>query len=149
MSDLPAPPSASTDPWVVPTPDVGERPTRVRYGVLAFLAAMTFILYLDRSCINQAAPIIKKELGISETQKGIIFGAFTIAYALFEIPAGRWGDRYGSRRILTRIVLWWSVFTALTGACWGFASLIIVRFLFGAGEAGALPNSARILRSWF
>ena len=83
--------------------------------MLAFLAAMTFILYLDRSCINQAAPIIKKELGICETQKAIIFNAFALAYALFEIPAGRWGDRFGSRRILTRIVLWWSFFTALTG----------------------------------
>ena len=62
-----------------------------------FLAAMTFILYLDRSCINQAGPVIKKELGISETQKGHIFTAFALAYALFEIPAGRWGDRYGSR----------------------------------------------------
>ena len=110
---------------------------------------MTFILYLDRSCINQAAPVIKKELGISETQKGIIFSAFALAYALFEIPAGRWGDRYGSRRILTRIVLWWSFFTALTGAAGGFASLVVIRFLFGAGEAGALPNSARILREWF
>ena len=126
-----------------------ERPTRVRYGVLAFLAAMTFILYLDRSCINQAAPVIKRDLGITETQKGLIFGAFTLAYAIFEIPAGRWGDRYGSRRIMTRIVLWWSFFTALTGAAWGFGSLIAVRFLFGAGEAGALPNSARILRNWF
>ena len=117
--------------------------------MLAFLAAMTFILYLDRSCINQAAPVIQKELGISETQKGIIFSAFALAYAIFEIPAGRWGDRYGSRRILTRIVLWWSFFTALTGAAWGFASLVVIRFLFGAGEAGALPNSARILREWF
>jgi MFS family permease len=110
---------------------------------------MTFILYLDRSCINQAAPVIKKDLGISETQKGFIFGAFTLAYALFEIPAGRWGDRYGSRRIVTRIVLWWSFFTALTGAALGFGSLLVIRFLFGAGEAGALPNSARILRHWF
>jgi MFS transporter, ACS family, glucarate transporter len=149
MSDLPAPPPASTDPWAAPTSDVGERPTKVRYGVLAFLAAMTFILYLDRSCINQAAPVIKKELGISETQKGIIFSAFALAYAIFEIPAGRWGDRYGSRRIVTRIVLWWSFFTALTGVAWGFASLVAIRFLFGAGEAGALPNSARILRQWF
>jgi len=149
MSDLPAPAAASTDPWTAPIPDAGERPTRVRYGVLAFVAAMTFILYLDRSCINQAAPIIKRELGISETQKGIIFGAFTLAYAVFEIPAGRWGDRYGSRRILTRIVLWWSFFTALTGIAGGFASLVVIRFLFGAGEAGALPNSARILRQWF
>ena len=111
---------ASTDPMQRFLLDLGERPTRVRYVVLAFLAAMTFILYLDRSCINQAAPIIKKELGITETQKGIIFGAFALAYALFEIPAGRWGDRYGSRRILTRIVLWWSFFTALTGAAGGF-----------------------------
>ena len=110
---------------------------------------MTFILYLDRSCINQAAPVIKRELGISETQKGFIFSAFALAYALFEIPAGRWGDRFGSRRILTRIVLWWSFFTALTGAAGGFASLLVIRFLFGAGEAGALPNSARILREWF
>jgi MFS family permease len=117
--------------------------------VLAFLAAMTFILYLDRACINQAAPIIKRELGISETQKGFVFGAFTLAYAIFEIPAGWWGDRYGSRRILTRIVIWWSLFTALTGAAWGFGTLLVIRFLFGAGEAGALPNSARVLRAWF
>jgi MFS transporter, ACS family, glucarate transporter len=88
-------------------------------------------------------------LGISETQKAMLFNAFALAYALFEIPAGRWGDRYGSRRILTRIVLWWSVFTALSGAAWGFGSLVVIRFLFGAGEAGALPNSARILREWF
>src|SRR5271155_1745974 len=150
MSDLPSlSPSALTYPEATPSLDPTERPTWVRYRVLAFLAAMTFILYLDRSCINQAAPIIKNELGISEGQKGIIFGAFTIAYSLFEIPAGRWGDRYGSRRIMTRIVLWWSFFTALTGLAWGFASLVAIRFLFGAGEAGALPNSARILRQWF
>ena len=63
-------------------------------------------------------------------------------------PAGGATD-YGSRRILTRIVLWWSFFTALTGAAGGFVSLVVIRFLFGAGEAGALPNSARILREWF
>jgi MFS transporter, ACS family, glucarate transporter len=150
MLDLPSPTAgASTYPEAAPFQDPIEQPTWVRYRVLIFLAAMTFILYLDRSCINQAAPIIKTELGISEGQKGIIFGAFTLAYAVFEIPAGRWGDRYGSRRILTRIVLWWSFFTALTGAAWGFGSLIVIRFLFGAGEAGALPNSARVLRAWF
>jgi MFS transporter, ACS family, glucarate transporter len=121
----------------------------VRYRVLAFLAAMTFILYLDRACINQAAPFIKKELDLSATQLGFVFGAFTLAYAVFEIPAGWWGDRHGSRRILTRIVVWWSFFTALTGAVWGFGTLLIIRFLFGAGEAGALPNSARVLRGWF
>jgi MFS family permease len=142
--------AAFADPISQPIPkDPSEQPTWVRYRVLAFLAAMTFILYLDRACINQAAPIIKEELHITETQKGWIFGAFTIAYALFEIPAGRWGDRFGSRRIMTRIVLWWSFFTAITGAAFGFGSLLVIRFLFGAGEAGALPNSARVLREWF
>jgi MFS family permease len=140
---------SDSDSDTVPRDVPAERPSRVRYGVLAFLAAMTFVLYLDRACINQAAPTIKEELGISETQKGFIFGAFTLAYAIFEIPAGWWGDRYGSRRILTRIVVWWSVFTAMTGAAWGFGSLLVIRFLFGAGEAGALPNSARVLREWF
>jgi MFS transporter, ACS family, glucarate transporter len=149
MNESPIPSNALTDRDATLGRDLGERPTRVRYVVLAFLAAMTFILYLDRSCISQAAPVIQKELNISEKQKGMIFSAFALAYALFEIPAGRWGDRFGSRRIVTRIVLWWSFFTALTGAAFGFASLVVIRFLFGAGEAGALPNSARILREWF
>ncbi len=138
-----------TEPDPLPMESTAEQPTRVRYAVLAFLAAMTFVLYLDRACINQAAPIIKDELKITEFQKGWIFAAFTIAYAVFEIPAGWWGDRYGSRRILTRIVLWWSAFTALTGAAGGFVTMLVIRFLFGAGEAGALPNSARVLRGWF
>ncbi len=126
-----------------------ERPTGVRYRVLAFLAAMTFVLYLDRVCIGQAAPQIQKDLGISETAWGYVVAAFTLSYALFEIPTGRWGDRFGSRGVLTRIVVWWSIFTALSGAASGLAVLLAVRFLFGAGEAGALPNAARILRGWF
>lgn len=126
-----------------------ERPTRVRLGVLAFLAAMTFVLYLDRVCIGQAAPAIQRELGISDTRMGWVFSAFSLSYVLFEIPTGRWGDRYGSRGVLTRIVVWWSVFTALTGVAGGLWSLLAIRFLFGAGEAGALPNSARVLRVWF
>jgi sugar phosphate permease len=134
----------------VPEPiDQGERPTAVRYGVLGFLAAMTFVLYLDRVCIGQAAPQIQKELGISETWMGVVFAAFTLSYAVFEVPTGRWGDRYGSRGVLTRIVIWWSFFTAMTGAAAGLTMLLIVRFLFGAGEAGALPNAARVLREWF
>jgi MFS family permease len=128
--------------------DAGE-PTRVRYGVLGFLAAMTFVLYLDRLCIGQALPDIQAELKLTEWDKSLVLNAFALSYALFEIPAGRWGDRYGSRGVLTRIVVWWSIFTGLTGAAWGFAVLVGVRFLFGAGEAGALPNSARILRAWF
>ncbi len=131
------------------TGSMNSRPTSVRYGVLAFLAAMTFVLYLDRACIGQAAPAIQADLGLSEVDKSWIANAFALAYALFEVPAGRWGDRRGSRGVLTRIVVWWSVFTAMTGASLGLTMLLVVRFLFGAGGAGALPNTARVLRNWF
>ena len=124
-------------------------PTKARYGVLAYLSGMMFILYLDRYCISQAAPMIEKDLGFDHDAMGLVFGAFTLSYAVFEYWTGHLGDKYGSRRVMTRIVVWWSFFTALTAAVTGFWSLILVRFLFGAGEAGALPNSARILKHWF
>ncbi len=121
----------------------------IRYTILVLLASMAFILYLDRVCIGQAAPSIQEELKLSDKQMGLIFGAFTIAYGIFEIPTGHWGDRFGSRGVITRIVIWWSAFTSLTGFAWNMSSMVAVRFLFGAGEAGALPNTARVLRLWF
>jgi MFS family permease len=121
----------------------------VRYRVVALLCLLTFILYLDRICISQAASSIESDLKISHTAMGFVLAAFTVAYGLFEVPAGHWGDRHGSRGVLTRIVLWWSLFTALTGAATGLVILLAVRFLFGAGEAGALPNAARVLSRWF
>jgi len=125
------------------------KPTRTRYGVLGFLCSLSFVLYLDRVCIGQAAVPIQRDLGLTNTQLGYAFGAFTIAYGLFEVPTGRWGDRFGSRGVLARIVLWWSFFTAMTGAATGLTMLVVVRFLFGAGEAGAYPNVARIIARWF
>src|SRR5438874_11422264 len=95
--------------------------TRVRYRVLAWLCSLSFILYIDRLCISKAAPQIEEELGISHTAMGFVFGAFTVAYGLFEVPTGRWGDRFGSRGVLTRIVLWWSAFTMLTACVWKFS----------------------------
>lgn len=123
--------------------------TRARYGVLSFLCSLSFVLYLDRVCIGKAVVEIQRDLGLSNTQIGYALGAFTIAYGLFEVPTGRWGDRFGSRGVLTRIVLWWSLFTALTGAASGLLMLVAVRFLFGAGEAGAYPNAARVIARWF
>jgi len=148
MSDMP---SDAIDSLPAPAGffELPERPTRVRYGVLGFLAAMTFVLYLDRLCIGQSAIAIKRDLRISDAWMSWVFNAFIIPYCIFEVPAGRWGDRYGSRGMLARIVVWWSFFTALTGAAAGLTMLLIVRFLFGAGEAGALPNTARVLREWF
>ncbi len=126
-----------------------EPPTRTRYGVLGFLCSLSFVLYLDRVCIGKAVVSIQNDLGLSNTEVGYALGAFTVAYGLFEVPTGRWGDRYGSRGVLTRIVVWWSIFTALTGAVTGLWMLVAVRFLFGAGEAGAYPNAARVIARWF
>jgi MFS family permease len=79
---------------------------------------------------------------------GLVFGSFGLAYALFEIPMGLMGDRRGVRRALAQIVIAWSAFTALTGAAWNGVSLMAVRFLFGAGEAGCFPNLTRMLSAW-
>jgi MFS family permease len=117
--------------------------------VLTLLCLLSGILYLDRICISQAVTPMERELGLSGTQISAIMMAFTLAYAIFEIPTGHWGDRRGGRAVLVRISLWWSLFTGLTGACTGVVSLLVVRFLFGAGEAGAYPNTARVLARWF
>jgi MFS family permease len=79
---------------------------------------------------------------------GWAFSVFGWAYALFEIPGGWLGDRLGARRVLMRIVIWWSFFTAATGWAWNTASLLVMRTLFGAGEAGAFPNMTRIFTTW-
>ena len=114
---------------------------------MAFWLAV--VTYLDRVCIATAAPFIMADLGLSLTQMGLVFSAFTLAYSLFEVPSGWLGDRLGPRRVLTRIVLWWSAFTMLTGAAQGLRSLVVIRFLFGAGEAGAFPNAVRSFATWF
>jgi MFS transporter, ACS family, glucarate transporter len=111
--------------------------------------ALAFLTYIDRVCISVTAPAIIRDLRLTTIQMGFVFSAFTAAYALFEIPTGWWADRIGSRRVLTRIVTWWSIFTGLTGVAWNFPSLIALRALFGAGEAGAWPTVARALSRWF
>jgi sugar phosphate permease len=124
-------------------------PSRVRGRVLALTFVLTVVTYLDRVCISAAAPAIMKELRISVFEMSAVFSAFTLAYSIFEIPSGWLGDVRGPRRVLTRIVLWWSAFTMLTGLAQGLRSLVAIRFLFGAGEAGAFPNIIRSLARWF
>ena len=125
-----------------------KRPTLVRYQVMGFLGALSFLTYFDRVCIMRAQGDIQRDLSLTDTQMGWVLGAFWLAYGLFEIPVGWWGDRFGARRTLTRIVLAWSLFTALSGTATGFLSLLAMRFLFGVGEAGAYPNMARIMSRW-
>jgi ACS family glucarate transporter-like MFS transporter len=123
--------------------------SRTRFKVLGVLCLLSGILYLDRICISAAVDSIKTDLNITNTEASYFLMAFQLAYGLFEIPTGRWGDRLGARRVLTRISVWWSAFTAITGACTGLWMMVVVRFLFGAGEAGAFPNVARVMARWF
>ncbi len=122
--------------------------SRARYWVVVFAITLAIIQYIDRICIAQAAPFISQELNLSDRQMGWVFSAFTLAYALFEIPAGYLGDRLGPRRVLLRIVLWWSFFTAATGFARSWLTLVATRFLFGAGEAGAFPNLTKAFNRW-
>ena len=115
---------------------------------MAFLCVLSFLTYFDRFSIMRVQGDVQRDLGISVEQMGWIFSVFWLAYALFEIPGGWLGDRFGARKTLTRIVLAWSAFTALTGAAVGFLSLFTWRFLFGVGEAGAYPNIARVQSRW-
>jgi MFS family permease len=155
-------PAAEVNPYQPPLmavelmADAAERPVPhdvppapQRFGVLFFLCTLALLLYIDRVCIGQAATSISRDLNLSDSQMGWVFNAFIIAYCIFEVPTGHWGDRFGSRRVIARIVLWWSAFTALTGLAFGFWPLVGIRFLFGAGEAGAFPNAARVVTRWF
>jgi MFS transporter, ACS family, glucarate transporter len=123
--------------------------TRVRYVMLGWFCSLSMITYIDRVCIMSLGSDMRRDLNLDTTQFGFVFASFALAYALFEVPSGWLGDRFGARKVLSRIVLSWSVFTALTGAVWNFLSLLVVRFLFGVGEAGAYPNLARGARNWF
>jgi MFS family permease len=129
-------------------PSPTSRPTRVRYWVIVFAAALAVITYIDRVCISQAAPAIQRDLGLTTEQMGWAFSAFFWAYALFEVPSGWLGDRIGARKVLMRVVVWWSFFTAATGWVFNLPSLLITRAMFGAGEAGCFPNLTKAFTVW-
>jgi MFS family permease len=129
-------------------PPSSLRPTHARYWVIVFAVALAIIQYVDKVCMSQAAPFVQRDLHLNAEQMGWVFGAFTLAYALFEIPAGYLGDRFGPGKVLLRIVVWWSFFTAAIGRMWSWGSLVVVQLLFGAGEAGAFPNLTKAFNRW-
>lgn len=120
-----------------------------RYVVLIVMSIFSIITYLDRTSISITGNKITSELGLSITQFGWVLAAFSFAYGIFEIPTGILGDKLGPKKILTRIVIWWSLFTILTGFSYTFTALLIIRFLFGVGEAGAYPNATVVISKWF
>ena len=119
-----------------------------RYVLVMMTFFLSVLLYIDRICISAAKEPVAQALGLSDTQMGWVMSAFALGYALFQTPAGFLADRFGPRRILTIVVGFWSLFTGLTAVAYGFVSMLVVRFLFGAGEAGAFPNMARATFSW-
>ena len=122
---------------------------KTRYKVLGLLFVASIITYLDRVCLSVAGPSIQSDLGLRPDQWGWVVGSFVITYALCALPAAALGERYGTRKILALVVVWWSLFTFLTGAAANFKMLILTSLLFGMGEAGGYPNATGSLSRWF
>ena len=120
-----------------------------RTGVLALLCGVSAITFLDRLAIAVAEPGIRSDLKLSPEQWGWVLSAYVFSNALFEIPSGARGDKKGQRSELTRIVVWWSAFTAATAWCRSFLQMVSARFLFGLGTAGAYPNASGVIGRWF
>jgi ACS family glucarate transporter-like MFS transporter len=128
---------------------INHRFLSYRYWLLVLLFFFTLITYLDRTSISLVGVRIKHAFNLDNEQFGWVLGSFALAYALFEIPSGMMGDRIGQRAVFIRIVLWWSVFTAMTGLATGLYSLLCIRFLFGIGESGAYPTCSGVIARWF
>jgi MFS transporter, ACS family, glucarate transporter len=129
-------------------PDSAAPASRTRYKVVGLAVLLAMVTYLDRACLGTLAPEIMRDLSLSKEQMSYVYSAFALAYAAFEIPTAWWADRFGTRRVLARIVVWWSGFTIATAAAFNLVSLVVIRFLFGAGEAGAWPSVARTFSRW-
>ena len=145
-------------PSLSPNPASGPASSRTRWKILALLTLISIITYVDRVNISVAARQMMPALGLTQMQMGYVFSAFVLGYALFQVPGGWLGDRWGTRLVLAGAVVWWSVFTALTAiagtlptAEWLglLGSLVLIRFLIGLGEAAALPNFNRAVANWF
>jgi ACS family glucarate transporter-like MFS transporter len=121
-------------------------PRRYQVVILTFL--LSILLYVDRVCISAAKGPVAASLGFTDTQMGWVLSAFALGYALFQTPSGLLADRLGPRRVLAAVVTFWSIFTGLTALAWNYLSMLLIRFLFGVGEAGAFPGMARAVFSW-
>ena len=117
--------------------------------ILAMLVILGMVTFLDRINISVAGSSIMHDLQLSPSQWGWVQSAFILSYGLMQIPMGALGDRFGHRKILSLIVLWWSLYTAFTGLAGGLASLLVIRFMFGIGEAGSSPCSTGVISHWF
>ena len=137
------------DPFVAPVVAQAAARSRYRWSILLMLGLMALITFIDRTNISVAAPEIAKEFDFSKSQLGWIFGVFGFAYALGQIPGGWFSDTFGARKVLTIVVLFWSLMTMATAHAVGFGSMLAIRFVFGIGEASAWPAATRAMQYWF
>jgi len=119
-----------------------------RYLLIFGTFIISLFMYIDRACISAAKESISSDLNFTDKQMGWVLSIFALGYALFQVPGGLFGDKFGPRKVLASIIGIWSLFTALTGAAWNFISMMVTRFFFGAGEAGAFPNISRATFTW-
>lgn len=117
--------------------------------ILTMLVILGVVTFLDRINISVAGSAIMHDLNLSPKEWGWVQSAFILSYGLLQVPMGAFGDRHGHRKVLALIVVWWSLFTALTGMAGGLASLLVIRFMFGVGEAGSSPCSTGVISRWF
>lgn len=122
-------------------------PVRVLLGASTFLISV--LMYVDRACIGAAKEDISTEFSLSNIQWAWVMAAFTLGYALMQNPAGKMADKFGARKVMSGIITIWSILTAITGAAWNFISMIFIRLLFGAGEAGAFPTLSKVVFKWY
>lgn len=139
------------------TPVSDSKPTFIRRRILLLLAGLSLVSYTLRTNISVAAKFMMPDLGLDEIQMGQVFSAFMLGYAIFQVPAGYWGDRRGPRVVLSIAALGWAVATLLTGLAPGmligaglgaFLFLLVLRFALGAAEAATFPVAARAVASW-
>ncbi|MDR3565006.1 MAG: MFS transporter [Negativicutes bacterium] len=121
----------------------------IRWWILLLLCFMYLITFMDRVNISVVAPAVSKEFNFDKITMGFIFGAFSLAFALGQIPGGWMGDRFGPRKVLTTIVVYWSLMTIATAQAFSYLSFLVIRFFFGLGEAGAFPTATRAMQFWY
>jgi sugar phosphate permease len=130
-------------------PGFPTRPTRVRWLIFTLACLVSWFLYLHRYSWGVVKPYVKDEFGLSNTQLGWLDSAFSITYALFQIPMGLAGDLRGPALVLPLIIFLWSLLVAGFALGQGFASFFGLRLGFGAAQAGAYPNLSKVTHSWF
>jgi MFS transporter, ACS family, glucarate transporter len=148
---------SSKEPHVRDSSSIASSPVRMRWLILGLLFCVSVVTYIDRVNISVTARQMMPALGLTDQEMGWIFSSFVLGYALFQVPGGWLGDRWGARIVLTIALVWWSCFTAftalapassLTGILGVMGGLALTRFLLGVGEAVALPTFNRAVTDW-